>query len=188
MNKQEFLEKLEDVEFLKKDSIIIASGALMLEGLVDEVNDIDMETDNLETYTNLDWCEFATLNGKIVKSKDVFEIGYGSEELNKIYHVDKETGWRYQTAESALEFKFDYIKFLKKKIDESDNESVKDILFDKIIKYINAFINYYRSLYNKAKETNNLEAKAEISSVIIDMGGKVDEIVKECGARIYGRI
>ncbi len=100
MNKNEVLNKLNELKLNKDDYIIISGTSLVLHDVIDETKDIDISVSK-KIYDSIDWEETkGYLN--IIKTKDVFEIGtsYYNEK-----NIDIINGYKTMNLEECLKLK-----------------------------------------------------------------------------------
>ena len=92
MTKKEILEKLEELELKKEDYLIIGGAALVLQGVQNKTNDIDLSCTK-KVYDSLNWNITKGLFETDIKRKGLFDIApsFYKEEYDDIkgYHVMK---------------------------------------------------------------------------------------------------
>ena len=101
VNKDEVINKLNNLK-LDKDKFIVISGAsLVVQGIIDETKNIDLSCSK-EYYDSINWPTKLTKFGNEIKYYDVFEIGYNFyDESNIIFEND----YKFMNLELCLKLK-----------------------------------------------------------------------------------
>ena len=121
MNKQQILNKLKNLN-LDKDKIIIISGAaLVVQGITDQTEDIDIAT-STEYFKTINWQAKIGAFGKITKIYDVFDISDNLYDKNaKVVLVN---GFKFLNLKDILKIK----KMLNRPKDQKIIKKLENIL------------------------------------------------------------
>ena len=99
MNKQDILNKLKDLNFDKDKYVVILDASLVLQGIIEETQDIDLAC-SASFYANINWD--TKMEVEECKYNDVFKIRYNL--YNEADYVIVE-GYKSMSLESCLELK-----------------------------------------------------------------------------------
>ena len=102
MNKNEILQKLNELDLDKNKYIVISGASLVVQDIIPETSDIDMTT-SLDYYNSINWPESLGHMGKPIKSFDLFEIS------NNLYEENAKTititGYKFLNLKDILKTK-----------------------------------------------------------------------------------
>lgn len=101
MNKKDIFNKLKNLDIPKDKYIIISGASLVVQGIKEETNDIDISCSK-EYYDKLSWPIKKSSNGKEIKYNDVFEIGYNYYNKDNMVIIND---YQFMNLESCLDFK-----------------------------------------------------------------------------------
>ena len=140
MTKEEIFKELEKFALLKEDYIVISGASLVVQGIIEESDDIDLACSK-EFFDKLDWPTRIGAFGIEVKYKDCYEISYNLYEYQDVVLVN---GYRFLSLEDCLEIKKrlnrpkdkKLIKELELKVCLKDNYYFERKLRDKGINFI----------------------------------------------------
>lgn len=135
MNKQDILGKLNDLSFNRNDYIVISGASLVLQGIIDSTDDIDLACQK-EYYDTINWNEKTGAFSVPIKYYQEFEISFNLYDENKITIID---GYRCMNLDNCLEIK----KRLNRKKDRK--------IIEKLDLYLCSLDNtrYEKELYQK---------------------------------------
>lgn len=121
MNKTEIFEKLSKLNLDKEKYIIISGASLVVQGIIEQTNDIDITT-STEYYNSINWQETIGAFGVAVKRLGVFDISYNL--FNPNAKVVKINGYNFLNIEDILIIK----KMLNREKDKKIIEKLEKII------------------------------------------------------------
>lgn len=101
MNKEKILKMLEKLDLDKEKYIVISTASLVVQGFLDETNDIDLCCCK-DYYEKINWERKLGEFGVETKYKDKYEIGYSLYDPNHILLID---GFQFADLEHCYEIK-----------------------------------------------------------------------------------
>ena len=112
MNKQDIINKLNELDLDKEKYIVISGASLVVQGIIDETKDIDL-TCSKSFYDSINWNTRIGHLGKEIKCMDVYEISDNLYKEDDYIIID---GFKFMPLESCLE--------LKKKLNRSKDKKI----------------------------------------------------------------
>ena len=112
MNKQDIINKLNELELDKDKYIVISGASLVVQGIIDETKDIDL-TCSKSFYDSINWDTRIGHLDKEIKYMDVYEISDNLYKEDDYIIID---GYKFMPLESCLE--------LKKKLNRSKDKKI----------------------------------------------------------------
>ena len=116
MNKEDILNKLSDCKLDLNKCIIIGGASLVVQGLLDETDDIDFACSK-DYYNTIDWDYDDYIEGNVLKAYDCFSISNTFYDKDNYIEID---GYKFMTIEKIYEIK----KSLNRK---KDRKIIKDL-------------------------------------------------------------
>ena len=101
MDRETILKKLKTLNFDKKEYVIISGASLVVQGVEEVANDIDISCSK-KLYESINWPETIGYKDNEIKVNDVFEIGPSYYDPNNIVTID---GFQFMNLEKCLELK-----------------------------------------------------------------------------------
>lgn len=159
MGKEEILEKLNNLELDKDKFIVISSASLVVQGIIDKTDDIDL-TCSLSYFEEIPWEKKTDTLNEEIKYMDVFEMRHSFYDLEKTIEID---GFKFMNLEKCLEVK----KLCNKKKDKK--------LIEKLDLYLCSIDNYRYERSLKKKKINLIAGVDEVGR-----GPLVGPVVAAC--------
>lgn len=117
MNKEDIFNKLSNCKLDLNRCIIIGGASLVIQGLLDETDDIDFACSR-EYYDSIDWGYDSSIDtGDVVKINDCFSLSSTFYDMNDFIEID---GYKFMTIDGIYKIK----KSLNRK---KDKKIIKDL-------------------------------------------------------------
>lgn len=129
MNKQEYLQKLDKLELDKTRYCIISGGAMIMYGLREKTNDIDIsiKPDYFEELKNRYHFKKSDKYENFYELSDDIEVMVANYNEDEVDYID---GYPINSIENELRWKLEH----KREKDKQDIENIKKFLNDKGVK------------------------------------------------------